>query len=41
MIKCEKEFGKWTVRLNGMFIMDSWREAVARRIAMAIQDALK
>lgn len=39
-ITCKKELGTWTVRINGVFIFDSWREAPARRLAMWIREAL-
>lgn len=36
-ISCSKEIGRWTIRINGMFIVDFWREATARRVAMAAE----
>ncbi len=40
-ITCEREIGKWTIRINGKYAADFWREGVARRVAMAIRDALE
>lgn len=40
IITCEKEMGGWTIRVNGIFVADFWREKVARRIAMRLADAL-
>lgn len=28
-IQCEKELGKWTIRINGHFIADFWRSSKA------------
>ena len=41
-ISCDREIGMraWTVRVNGRFIWDSWREAPARRLAMNLHQAL-
>lgn len=40
-VTCEKEFGTWTVRLDGIHVADFWREVNARRIADRIAKALK
>lgn len=42
-ISVEKEFGLrgWTVRMDGVFIADFYREVSARRMAMNLATALK
>lgn len=41
-IDVEIEMGRWTIRINGDFIMDfpRWREGKARRVTMALTNAL-
>lgn len=39
-VTCDKELGRWTIRVNGHFIVDFWREATARRMAMKLAEAL-
>lgn len=39
-VTVKKEFGEWSVRINGHFIDSFWREGRARRVAMAIAEAL-
>ena len=43
MVTCERELGRWTVRINGSFIADFsiWRELAARRLAMNLERAMK
>ena len=33
-MEVSREMGKWTIRINGIFIADYWRESIARRTAM-------
>lgn len=40
-VTCEKEFGSWTIRLNGLFIANFWSEKKARRFAMNLIKVLK
>jgi hypothetical protein len=40
-VSCKKEHGSWVVRLNGVFILDTWSEVKARRVAMAIEEAIR
>lgn len=42
-VSTEKEFGLrgWTVRLNGMFVADFYREVSARRFAMNLVEVLR
>lgn len=39
-ISCERSFGAWAIRVNGIFIASYWWEANARRAAMNLHDAL-
>lgn len=39
-VSCDKEIGKWTVRVNGVYIADFWSETRARRLAMNLASAL-
>lgn len=41
VVTCAKEIGRWTIRVNGRFVADFWREALARRIAMRLANALE
>lgn len=41
ILTCKKELGRWTVRINGKFVADFWREAPARALAMRIMDAFE
>jgi len=40
-VTCEHELGRWTIRVNGLFLIDFWRETPARRLAMRLQHVLK
>lgn len=40
-VVCGKEMGKWTVRLDGLFIAHFWFERPARRLAYYLMHALK
>lgn len=40
IVTCMKELGRWTIRINGHFVADFWRESLARRIAMRMNDAI-
>ena len=31
-VKCEVEFGYWTIRINGMFIQSFWYSATALEV---------
>jgi hypothetical protein len=41
LVTCEKEIGRWTVRLNGLYITDFWSEVRARRVAMKLAAAIR
>ena len=38
--QCDFELGKWTVRLNGIFVVDFWRRGKAYEVALRLNEAL-
>jgi len=40
IITAERELGKWTVRVNGIFVANFWREIRALRLAERLRVAL-
>lgn len=40
-VTCGREWDKWTVRLDGIFVADFWLEKNAMRLAYNLTKALK